>query len=194
VVQESTGRRNHNVGLLAEGNGLLHHIQTTQNQGTPEGNQGPECLEGLRNLRRKLSCGRQHKGEQGLGLVKESLKNRKGKRGCFTATGLCNTDDITVLQGKRDCLLLNGCGLLVSQLLTGVAEGVDNALPILSVPMIGSCSSPTRTKSWNDFWGGSPFPWPEALSMVTDSSSSLGEGTGSLGSGAGWGFDLVLGA
>lgn len=114
--------------LLGQRNGLLHHIQTTQNQGTPKRNQGAERLEGLRNLGRQFSCRGQDEGEQRLRLVEEGLKDREGERSSFSATSLSDTDNISVLEGERDSLLLDGSWLLVSEPLAGVAEGVDDAL------------------------------------------------------------------
>lgn len=114
--------------LLTQGNGLLHHVHATQHQCATKRDQGPECLKRLCNLCSKFSCRGQHKGEQGLGLLEEGLENGEGEGCSFTATSLCKTDDIAVLQRKGDGLGLNGSWVLVSKLLAGVAEGVDNTL------------------------------------------------------------------
>ena len=128
VVQQPAGRRNDHMRLLAKCDGLLHHVETAQNQSAPEGNQGPEGLERLGDLRGKFSGRGQHEGEQRLGLVEQGLEDREGKGGCFTATGLGNADYVALLQSERDCLLLNGRRPLVSELVAGVAKGINDAL------------------------------------------------------------------
>jgi hypothetical protein len=102
------------MGFLAERNSLLYHVQATENQSTPERNKRPKRLKGLCDLGCKFSCRREDQGEQGLGLVEKSLEDWQGKSGRFTATCLCDTDDIAVLQGKGNRLLLNGSWSLVS--------------------------------------------------------------------------------
>ncbi len=128
MIQQPTRRGNHHMGLLAQRNRLLHHVQATQNQSTSERDQGPEGLKRLRDLGRQFSRRGQHQGEEGLGLVEEGLEDREGECGRFTATGLCNADNVAVLQGEGDGLLLNGRRFLVAKLVAGVAKGVDDAL------------------------------------------------------------------
>lgn len=132
VIEQPTGRSHHNVRFLAQRDGLLHHIQTTQNQRAPKGDQGAERLKSLGNLRGKLSCWGENEGEQRLGLVEEGLQDRESECRRLPATGLCNANYIAVLQSERDCFLLNWSRVLVSKTLAGIAEGIDNALPMLS--------------------------------------------------------------
>lgn len=128
VIQQPTRRGNHHMGLLAQRNSLLHHIQATQDQSTSERDQGPEGLERLRDLGRQFSRRGQHQGEEGLGLVEEGLEDRERKGGRFTATSLCDSDNVAVLQGEGDRLLLDSGRFLVAKLVAGVAKGIDDTL------------------------------------------------------------------
>ena len=157
MVQQPAGRRNDHVRLLAERDGLLHHVQTAQNQSAPEGNQGPEGLERLGDLGGKFSGRGQDEGEQRLGLVEQGLEDRQGKGGGFAAARLCNADYVAVLQGKGDSLLLDGRRPLVSELVAGVAEGVDDALG-LSVAIMGEVENKdcVAYQVLERLWGGLP--------------------------------------
>ena len=128
VVQETARSSHHNMRLLAKCDSLLHHIQTTEDQGTPERDQGAKCFEGLGDLRRKFSCGCQDQREQRLRLVEKRLENWEGKCRSLAATGFGNANYVAVLKREGNGLLLDGRGPLVPEPVAGVAERVDDAL------------------------------------------------------------------
>lgn len=71
-------------------------------------------------------------------LVEKGLENRERKCSRFTATGLRKADDVAVLQGKRNRFRLDRGRLFVSKVIAGFAEGVNDALGLLSVIMLES--------------------------------------------------------
>lgn len=130
LVNESLPSRRcyHHVGPFAQSDSLLNHIKTAKNQGTSQRDQGTESFERLCDLRGKFSGGGEDECEQGLRFVEKCLKNWEGECRRLSATGLGDTNYISVLKGERDRFRLDRGGFLVSESFAGLAEGVDNAL------------------------------------------------------------------
>lgn len=74
--------------LLSQRNGLRNHVKTTDNDSNADGHETAQGFKLLANLRSQLSRRRQDKAEQGLGLVQQSLEDRKCEGGSLSATGL----------------------------------------------------------------------------------------------------------
>lgn len=61
-------------------------------------------------------------------LLKQVVNYRQSVGCRFSRPRFGNPDDIVTLEGKRNCLLLNVCGLLPFQSLTGLAQLIAQAL------------------------------------------------------------------
>ena len=130
MVQQSAGRRDDNVGFLSQSNCLLNHIQATEEERAPQRYERAEGFERGGDLGGQFSCRREDEGEQGLGLVEESLEDWEREGGSFSGSRLGNTDDVAVLKSERDCFGLDGCWLLVSEPVASFAKRIDDALRI----------------------------------------------------------------
>jgi hypothetical protein len=109
------------VRLLAQGDGLRDHVQTSHDDGATQRDEGAESLKRLSDLSGKFSRGRQDESEQRLGLLEEGLQDREGKGGSLSATCLGEANDVAALEGDGDGFGLDGRGTLVVEGLAGFA-------------------------------------------------------------------------
>ena len=118
--------------LLAERNGLRHHVQASDDDGTAEGDEGAEGLECLADLRCQFASGSQDEAEERLRLVEQRLQHGQRKRRRLSATSLGQTDDITPLQSDGDGLFLDRRRKLVVERLARLAKCIDDSLETVS--------------------------------------------------------------
>ena len=112
VVNDATGGADDDVRPLAELDGLRHHVDPAHEDPALDADARAERLELLGNLDGELARGREHEGEESLGLVEELLEDGKRERAGLTGARLGETDDVLALQRLRDGLCLNlGWGL-----------------------------------------------------------------------------------
>src|SRR5690606_3461995 len=102
VVEETTGRRDEDMGSLAKGNSLWHHLHTSDNDGTLDANSSSKSLELFRNLVGQFTGWCEDAGEEGRGSIPESLEDWKSEGGSLSGTGFGKTNHIFSFKRERN--------------------------------------------------------------------------------------------
>mmetsp|Transcript_9965 Transcript_9965/g.21144 ORF Transcript_9965/g.21144 Transcript_9965/m.21144 type:complete len:347 (-) Transcript_9965:242-1282(-) len=122
VVDQPAGRADDDVRLLGEHDRLLHHVHPSDCHRALHADERAERLELLADLEGELARRRDDEREQRLRLLHELVKDGQGEGGRLAGAGLRQADDVAPMQPPRQCLALDGGGVLEPHVRARLAE------------------------------------------------------------------------
>ena len=109
MVEQPPRRGDDDVNAASERMLLRSHPDATEHGRTGDRRMDGERGEIFENLRRQLTCRREHQGSRGTPrLVDQAMQNRQQKRRRFAAACLGAANDVLSLHGRRNRFGLNG--------------------------------------------------------------------------------------